>query len=98
MKPTTNQVSMHILGKSFTVKCPDDKQADLQAAAEYLTENVQNLRLASKSGELEQLLALAALNITYELVTLRQQCQSQSSELSERLQSLQQAINSVSQG
>jgi cell division protein ZapA len=86
---------MHLLGKSFTVKCPEDKQADLQAAAEYLTENVQNLRLAAKSGELEQLLALAALNITYELVSLRQQTQAQSTELAERLQALQQAVSTA---
>ncbi|MBY0545086.1 MAG: cell division protein ZapA [Gammaproteobacteria bacterium] len=72
MQPSSSQVSILLLGKRFTIRCPEDKQQELELAAKELAERLQTLRGASKTGEFEQLLVIAALNTAYDFRILQQ--------------------------
>lgn len=93
MSSLPNQVSVQLLGKSFTIRCPEDKKLALQEAAKQLNTHLQSLRLNSRAGEFEQLLVIAALNMTYDLHTLQQSLNSENDALLAHFQHLQEIVN-----
>lgn len=61
-----------VLNKEFSVLCPEDEKADLLAAAVYLDKKMYDLRNTTKNIDLDRIAIIAALNITHELLELRQ--------------------------
>ncbi len=68
---TTNTLDIKLLGKEYRVACaPDDREA-LQAAANFLDAKLAEIaELTRSSGE--RLAVMVALNISHELLALRQ--------------------------
>jgi len=64
-------VTVSILGKQFSVACPEDQRADLVAAAEYLDRKMSDIQRSGKAIGLERCAIMAALNISHELMELR---------------------------
>jgi cell division protein ZapA len=92
MSTSNNQFTIQFLGKNFTVRCPEGKRAELQEAVTHLTNHVHDIRLASKVTDLEQLLVIAALNVTNELLTVKREAQSESTDIAERIKNLQKTV------
>lgn len=66
-------INIQILNKELSVVCPEGEKADLYAAAAYLNKKMLELCQNAKSADLDRIAIIAALNITNELLTLRQQ-------------------------
>ena len=65
-------VNIQVLNKELAVVCPEDEKADLFAAAAYLDKKMREIRNTSKTMDLDRIAIIAALNISHELLTLRQ--------------------------
>ena len=65
-------VKVQILDRNFTIACPPGEQESVEAAAEYLNHQLENMQDQSKVIGLEHTLVLAALNIANELLASRQ--------------------------
>lgn len=66
-------VKVRILDRNFTIACPRGEQASVEAAAEYLNGQLENMQAQSKVIGLEHTLVLAALNIANELLNKKSQ-------------------------
>ena len=68
-EPKSLQVS--IMGREFRVACPEDEQAGLLEAVEYLNKKMVEIRDAGKVIGIERIAIMAALNIAHELLTTK---------------------------
>ncbi|OGO91520.1 MAG: hypothetical protein A3F10_03200 [Coxiella sp. RIFCSPHIGHO2_12_FULL_42_15] len=73
MKEKDNVVSVNILDKIYKIKCPSEQAHQLQQAAQYLTEHMKKLPRSSSKLNAENLAIVAALNITHELLQIKNQ-------------------------
>lgn len=71
MKPSGQGTYVSILDKEYCVNCPEDKVASLQEAAHHLDAQMRKIRKSGKVIGLERIAVMAALNMTYELLTLK---------------------------
>jgi cell division protein ZapA len=60
-----------IMGRDFRVACPEEEQAGLLEAVDYLNKKMLGIRDAGKVIGLERIAIMAALNITHELLTTK---------------------------
>lgn len=87
-----NTTKIHLLGKSYPIRCPEDKVASLQQAALYLDQKLQELKIANPQNNLEKIAITAALNIAHELMLARELGSQSSQEMQEQLQSMHREI------
>ncbi|AKH68474.1 cell division protein ZapA [Spongiibacter sp. IMCC21906] len=66
-----NTVVVKILDKEYQVACPTDEQAPLMRAAQHLDQQMRHIRTSGKVIGLERIAVMAALNISYELLTVK---------------------------
>ncbi|MDB5905067.1 MAG: hypothetical protein JWM26_3945 [Betaproteobacteria bacterium] len=60
-----------IMGREFRVACPEDEQAGLLEAVDYLNRKMLDIRDGGKVIGLERIAIMAALNISHELLTTK---------------------------
>jgi cell division protein ZapA len=60
-----------IMGRDFRVACPEDEQAGLLEAVDYLNKKMLDIRDGGKVIGLERIAIMAALNIAHELLTTK---------------------------
>jgi len=73
MRATGEGLDVSILGKVFSVACREEEHTDLLAAAQYLDQKMRRIHATGKVIGLERCAVMAALNITHELLRLRQE-------------------------
>ena len=66
-----NTVGVDILDKEYQVACPPDEEAALTQAARYLDQHMRDIRSTGKVIGLERVAIMAALNISHELLALK---------------------------
>ena len=59
------------MGREFRVACPEEEQAGLLEAVDYLNRKMLEIRDAGKVIGLERIAIMAALNIAHELLTTK---------------------------
>ena len=69
-RPTTT-VSVRILEKEYQVNCPQDEIDQLTASARYLDAQMRGIRDSGKVLGLDRMAVMAALNITNDLLGVR---------------------------
>ena len=72
MKQTPEGAVINILGKEFMVACADSERDSLIAAAAYLDRKLREVQASGKVIGTERTAIMAALNISHELLDLRQ--------------------------
>ena len=87
-------VKVRILDRNFTIACPPGEQESVEAAAEYLNHQLENMQDQSKVIGLEHTLVLAALNIANELLASRHDGRVDDDALA-RVRELRNRVNSV---
>jgi len=87
-------VKVQILDRNFTIACPPGEQESVEAAAEYLNHQLENMQAQSKVIGLEHTLVLAALNIANELLASRHDGRVDDDALT-RVRELRNRVNSV---
>ncbi|MDB6096249.1 MAG: cell division protein ZapA [Francisellaceae bacterium] len=88
-------VSVKILSKEFQVACPKGSEAQLFDAAQYLDNQMREIRNTGKVIGTERIAVMAALNIAHELLSYRQQKDNYVQHLSDKLQNLQNKIDNA---
>ncbi len=81
-------VAISILDREFLIACTPEEKPGLLAAARYLDERMREMRGAARNATFDRIAVLAALNISHELLSLRQRESADSARLADRLQAL----------
>jgi cell division protein ZapA len=97
VKSAPGGVTISILGKELMVACPDDERESLVAAARYLDQRMREIQDSGKVIGAERCAVMAALNLTNELLQLRQQASDVPAGIDARLQALHGRIEAVLQ-
>jgi cell division protein ZapA len=82
-------VSVRLLDREYQVKCPVEKVAELQEAANYLDIKMREIGDGGKILSLDRIVVIAALNITHELVNIKKQKNYYIDKLNQRIQDIQ---------
>jgi len=64
-------LQVSIMGREFRVACPEEEQAGLLEAVDYLNKKMLDIRDGGKVIGLERIAIMAALNIAHELLTTK---------------------------
>ncbi|HUP93405.1 MAG TPA: cell division protein ZapA [Burkholderiales bacterium] len=67
----SKSLQITIMGRDFRVACPEDEQAGLLEAVDYLNRKMLEIREGGKVIGLERIAIMAALNIAHELLTTK---------------------------
>jgi cell division protein ZapA len=87
--------AIRLLNKSYEIKCPPEERENLQRAAQKLNEQVLSKKNEFKKlGDFEVLL-LAALHISHELVSCQSQQHEQRQQLAQFINTLETKISQV---
>ena len=89
-----SEVSLDIAGRNYKLKTPQHQQQGLHEAATLLNEKIAELKSKSRTLTAEQAAVLAALNLSYELLTERELLAQDRQQIAERLAQLQQQVES----
>jgi cell division protein ZapA len=85
MRDTDHVISIKILDRNYNIKCPKEQAYELQQSADYVEEHMRRLRQNGNISSIENLLAVAALNISHELVILKKQQNQYIDSMQERI-------------
>lgn len=77
MSQDTSTLDVFILDKAYKIACPPSEQDNLRRSAQYLDRKMREIRGSGRVLGLERIAVIAALNISHELLTLRQQTSSE---------------------
>jgi cell division protein ZapA len=91
-------VTVKIMGREYSVACPQHEHEALVASAEYLNERMMANRRRGKALGSERIAVMTALNITRELLELRGEpaaAPAGDAAAAERLRQIEQAIDSA---
>lgn len=68
MPPAKGTVTIFILGKEYQISCPPDEEEDLRRSAEYLNDQMTQIKNRGATLGFEKVAVLAALTITHQLI------------------------------
>lgn len=100
MNPEVSTLDVFILDKAYKIASPLAEQDNLRRAAQYLDRKMREIRGSGKILGLERIAVIAALNITHELLSLRQQSSGEtvsSADIALLLQRMEAAMASTSE-
>ncbi|MCF6282374.1 MAG: cell division protein ZapA [Candidatus Polarisedimenticolaceae bacterium] len=85
-------VTVHVLDKEYTISCKPDEHAGLLESAQYLDGKMREIRDNGRVLGADKITLMAALNITHELIQLKNSKNDSSESVSRRIRSLQDKI------
>lgn len=88
-------IAVKILSKEFQVTCPAGTEEQLHEAAFYLDQKMKEIRRNGRVIGLERIAMMAALNISHELLSFRQQKEADAQTVNKRIQRLQNKIDTA---
>jgi cell division protein ZapA len=92
------QVSVRILDKEYQVACPADERTDLLDSAEILNNKMREIRDSGRIVGLDRIAVMAALNMANDLMHAQVRDQQLEGDVSERLKSISDRVDSVLSG
>ena len=69
--PENLSVTVRIMGREYTVVCPQDEHEALVASADFLNDRMMAIRKRGKALGAERIAVMAALNLARELLEAR---------------------------
>ncbi len=81
-------MTVKILGKDYQVSCAEDEVDDLTASARYLHRKMEEIKDGGRVVGLDRIAVMAALNISHELLSSRNQADTIEGDISGRLNAL----------
>ena len=84
-----NQCTIQLMNKSYKIKCPPEEMENLQQAAKRLNATISQKKSQFKTLDSQQILLLAALHLSHELVNQEQKQHQQREQLSQFIHSLE---------
>lgn len=95
MKTDQVSVSVRILDKEYLIACESNEQEGLLSSARLLDRRMREVRQSGRVVGSDRIAVLAALNLTYELMSQTSAQQRRASGILERLQRLEQRIDQM---
>ncbi len=91
MSNEITDTSVEIMGKIYHIKCPEEEVSSLRRAADYLQEQMRNMR---DTGVLsvDRMAVITALNIVHQLLSLQQSKNQDLQLINERIFALQNKV------
>lgn len=89
-------VKVWILGKEYSVVCGSDQKDALQKAASHLNDRMEQIQKSGKVVGAERCAIMAALNITHELLELKEHS-ADSERVVDRLHALREKLEAAVQ-
>jgi len=71
MSSKSKTLDVSIMGHTYRVACSDDEREALLSAVAYLDRKMSEIKSAGKVASSERIAVMAALNITHELLTAK---------------------------
>lgn len=90
-------VDLKILNKEFKINCPEGAEEQLYHSALYLEKKMQDIRNNGRVISLEKIAIIAALNLSHELLTQRQQKETYIHSVTEQIERLQDKLEKALQ-
>jgi cell division protein ZapA len=97
-KPTSHSVvntSIEILGKFYSVRCPETELLSLQEAAKFLNQQMAEVQESGKAINLERIAIISALNIAHQFLQADQQKNGFINKVNQRIAQLQTKLDSA---
>jgi cell division protein ZapA len=94
MKPG-KAVDVTIMGREFCVTCSDEEREELLQAVAYLDKKMREIRDSGKVVGAERVAIMAALNITHELLIVRNRGGFDMEEFKRRIDRMQAALDAA---
>ncbi len=100
MTDNLNQTTtvIEILGKPYTIRCPQTELASLQEAAALVNQEMTKVKDAGKAINIERIAIIAALNMAHQFLELNQLSDERSTlmqKVHQRIAQLQAKLNST---
>src|SRR5438128_1868899 len=89
------RVSVRILEKEYFVACPHEERSALLDSAEYLNARMREVRDSGKVVGLDRIAVMVALNLTNELLRLRERDAKLETEVSGRVRATRERIEAT---
>lgn len=86
---TSNHCTIQLMNKSYKIKCPIEEMENLQLAAKKLNATISQKKSQFKTLDATQILLLAALDLSHELINQEQKQLQQREQLTEFIHSLE---------
>ena len=94
----TNKITnatIEILGKIYSIRCPESELPSLQEAAAFLNRKMSEVQESGKAINLERIAIISALNITHQFLQLDQQKNSFMNKINQRINHLQDKLDTT---
>jgi cell division protein ZapA len=95
MSVTEKGFCVRLLEKEYRVGCPKEHERALKEAGEYLDKHMRNIRQSGRVIGVERIMFMAALQITFEYLSLKQATEENEIAFSDRIRELQDKIDLV---
>src|SRR3989338_8604402 len=92
MSNTEQVLTITIMDRPYQIKCSKEEAHQLQESARYLNGEMKKICQVSQHNTIERLAIVAALNITHELMTFKNQKNAYIDVMHEQIKSLQHRI------
>ena len=96
MRPNAQGVNVTIMGREFSVACPEKEREALTLAAMHLDRRMREIQKSGKVVSLERCAIIAGLNIMHELLNVFAKTE-ENEKISARMKLLHEKINSAMQ-
>lgn len=93
MKSSGQGTFVSILDKEYCVNCPKEKAGELNQAAKYLDNQMRQIRKSGRVIGIERIAVMAALNIAYEFLALKENRDTPVTDFTNRIKLLHNKID-----
>lgn len=93
MSNKTISTTIEILGKPYSIRCPESEAKSLQQAAELLNQKMLEVKESGKSINPERIAIITALNFAHQFLQLDQQKVSLVDRINHKLTQLQDKLD-----
>lgn len=90
-------VTVKILDKDYRIACPAEEQNALLASADLLNSRMRELKEGGNVIGTDRIAVMAALNMTHEMIEIKDDSSSVSQSMSKRLRKMQEKIEDALQ-
>lgn len=87
--------NVEILGKYYSIRCPETELSSLEEAAAYLHKKMQEVQDSGKAINLERIAIMAALNITNDMLQAGEQKASLMDKINQQIAHIQSKLENM---
>jgi cell division protein ZapA len=95
MSEELTPVTVRILDKEYQVACTEDERLALLESAELLNSKMREIRAAGKVVGLDRIAVMAALNLSHEVLLIRNASTQIDQQMLERLRAMNERLTQV---